>query len=110
MYIFFSDKFSGTLKYDDISLNLPSHPVQAWLCNEKENVFSLEYTQCNSRSENRALSWTSESKTNRKSLLKSEKEEKISEEWGFKDISTAQQMLKRAQKMKSKKLRKKLGG
>lgn len=29
---------------------------------------------------------------------------------GFKDIATAQQMLKRAQKMKSKKLRKKLGG
>nr|XP_017535822.2 leucine-rich repeat and IQ domain-containing protein 1 isoform X1 [Manis javanica]XP_017535823.2 leucine-rich repeat and IQ domain-containing protein 1 isoform X1 [Manis javanica] len=101
-------KFSGTLKYDDISLNLPSHPVQAWLCNEKENVFSSEHTQCNSRSENRALFWTPESKTNRKSSLKSEKEEKISEEWGFKDISTAQQMLKRAQKMKSKKLRKKL--
>jgi hypothetical protein len=28
---------------------------------------------------------------------------------GFKDISTAQQMLKRAKKMKSKKLKKKLG-
>ncbi|XP_058424690.1 leucine-rich repeat and IQ domain-containing protein 1 [Diceros bicornis minor] len=101
-------KFSGTLKCDDTSLNLPSHPAQAWLCNEKENLFSSEHTQFSSRSENRTLSWTPESKTNRKSLLKSEKEEKISEEWGFKDISTAQQMLKRAQKMKSKKLRKKL--
>uniref|UniRef100_A0A8C6C997 Leucine rich repeats and IQ motif containing 1 n=1 Tax=Monodon monoceros TaxID=40151 RepID=A0A8C6C997_MONMO len=69
-------KFSGTLKSDDTSLNLPSHPAQAWLCNEKENLFSSEHTQFNSR--------------------------------GFKDISTAQQMLKRAQKMKSKKLRKKL--
>ncbi|XP_004389323.2 leucine-rich repeat and IQ domain-containing protein 1 [Trichechus manatus latirostris] len=100
-------KYSGTLKYDDTSLNLPSHPARAWLCNEKENTFSPEHTQLNSRSENRTLSWTSESKTSRKSLLKSEKEEKISEEWGFKDISTAQQMLKRAQKMKSNKLRKK---
>uniref|UniRef100_A0A4W2D4K9 Uncharacterized protein n=1 Tax=Bos indicus x Bos taurus TaxID=30522 RepID=A0A4W2D4K9_BOBOX len=101
-------KFSGILKYDDTSLNLPSHPAQAWLCNEKENVLSSEHTQFNSRSENRTLSRLPEAKTSRKSLLKSEKEEKISEEWGFKDISTAQQMLKRAQKMKSKKLRKKL--
>nr|XP_012596288.1 leucine-rich repeat and IQ domain-containing protein 1 isoform X2 [Microcebus murinus] len=101
-------KISGNLKYDDTSLNLPSHPAQAWLCNEKENLFSSEHTQFNSRSENRTLSLTPESKTSRKSLLKSEKEEKISEEWGFKDISTAQQMLKRAQKMKSKKLKKKL--
>uniref|UniRef100_A0A8C6DXS8 Leucine rich repeats and IQ motif containing 1 n=1 Tax=Moschus moschiferus TaxID=68415 RepID=A0A8C6DXS8_MOSMO len=101
-------KFSGILKYDDTSLNLPSHPSQAWLCNEKENLLSSEHTQFNSRSENRTLSRPFEAKTSRKSLLKSEKEEKISEEWGFKDISTAQQMLKRAQKMKSKKLRKKL--
>uniref|UniRef100_A0A8C0W778 Leucine-rich repeat and IQ domain-containing protein 1 n=1 Tax=Castor canadensis TaxID=51338 RepID=A0A8C0W778_CASCN len=102
-------KNSGSLKYDDTSLNLPSCPAQAWLCNEKENLFSLKHTQLNSRSENRTLSWTPESKTSRNSLLKSEKEEKISEEWGFKDISTAQQMLKRAKKMKSKKLKKKLG-
>ncbi|XP_073756671.1 leucine-rich repeat- and IQ domain-containing protein 1 isoform X3 [Callorhinus ursinus] len=101
-------KFSGTLKYDDTSLNLPNHPAQAWLCNEKEGLFSSEHPQFNSRSENRTLSWTPESKTSRKSLLKTEKEEKISKEWGFKDIATAQQMLKRAQKMKSKKLRKKL--
>uniref|UniRef100_A0A7N5K0K3 Leucine rich repeats and IQ motif containing 1 n=1 Tax=Ailuropoda melanoleuca TaxID=9646 RepID=A0A7N5K0K3_AILME len=101
-------KFSGTLKYDDTSLNLPSHPAQAWLCNEKDDLFSSEHAQFHSRSENRTLSWTPESKTNRKSLLKTEKEEKISKEWGFKDIATAQQMLKRAQKMKSKKLKKKL--
>ncbi|XP_054552150.1 leucine-rich repeat and IQ domain-containing protein 1 isoform X2 [Talpa occidentalis] len=100
-------KFSGTLKCDT-SLNLPSRPAQAWLCSEKENMFSSEHTHFNNRSENGTLSLTPESKTSKKSLLKSEKEEKISEEWGFKDISTAQQMLKRAQKMKSKKLRKKL--
>ncbi|XP_077604271.1 leucine-rich repeat- and IQ domain-containing protein 1 isoform X2 [Crocuta crocuta] len=101
-------KFSGPLKYDDASLNLPSHPTQAWLCNEKENLFSSEHSQFNSRSEHRTLPWTPESKISRKSLLKSEKEEKISKEWGFKDIATAQQMLKRAQKMKSRKLRKKV--
>lgn len=49
MYIFFFDKFSGTLNYHDTSLNLPSHPAQAWLWNEKENVFSSEHTQFNGR-------------------------------------------------------------
>ncbi|XP_055972953.1 leucine-rich repeat and IQ domain-containing protein 1 [Sorex fumeus] len=101
-------KFSGTFKCDDTSLSLPSHPAQAWLSNEKENSFSSEHTHLISRLEDRTLSWTPESKTSRKSLLKSEKEEKISEEWGFKDISTAQQMLKRARKMKATKLRKNL--
>ncbi|CAO2581570.1 Leucine-rich repeat and IQ domain-containing protein 1 [Lemmus lemmus] len=101
-------KNSQTLKHAETSLAAPTRPAQAWLCNEKENLFSSEHTQLSSRSENRTLSRTPESNTSRKSLLQSEKEEKISEEWGFKDISTAQQMLKRAQKMKSKKLRKKL--
>ncbi|XP_047285613.1 leucine-rich repeat- and IQ domain-containing protein 1 isoform X14 [Homo sapiens] len=101
-------KIPGNLKWDDTSFNLPSNPAQAWLCNDKENLSSSEHTQFNSRSENKTSSWTPESKTSRKSLLKSEKEKKISEEWGFKDISTAQQMLKRAQKMKSKKLKKKI--
>ncbi|XP_011789529.1 PREDICTED: LOW QUALITY PROTEIN: leucine-rich repeat and IQ domain-containing protein 1 [Colobus angolensis palliatus] len=101
-------KIPGNLKWDDTSFNLPSNPAQAWLCNDKENLSSSEHTQLSGRSENRTSSWTLESKTSRKSLLKSEKEKKISEEWGFKDISTAQQMLKRAQKMQSKKLKKKI--
>ncbi|XP_070927448.1 leucine-rich repeat- and IQ domain-containing protein 1 isoform X1 [Macaca nemestrina] len=101
-------KIPGNLKWDDTSFNLPSNPAQAWLCNDKENLSSSEHTQFSGRSENRTSSWTPESKTSRKSLLKSEKEKRISEEWGFKDISTAQQMLKRAQKMKSKKLKKKI--
>ncbi|XP_076776223.1 leucine-rich repeat- and IQ domain-containing protein 1 isoform X2 [Arvicanthis niloticus] len=101
-------KNSQTLRHDGTSTTVPARPAQAWLCIEKENVLSTEDTQLSSRSESGTLSWTPESKTSRKSLLRSEKEEKISEEWGFKDISTAQQMLKRAKKMKSKKLRKKL--
>ncbi|XP_023572025.1 leucine-rich repeat and IQ domain-containing protein 1 [Octodon degus] len=100
-------KTPGTLKYNGASLNLPSPPVQAWLCNERECGFSSKFISTAS-SENRISAWTPESKTRRKSLLKSEKEEKISEEWGFKDISTAQQMLKRAQKMQSRKSRKNL--
>ncbi|XP_076409963.1 leucine-rich repeat- and IQ domain-containing protein 1 isoform X2 [Peromyscus maniculatus bairdii] len=102
------NKNSQALKHDETSLPVPTRPAQAWLWNEKENLFSSEQTQLSSRSENRTLSRTPESNSSKKSLLQSEKEEKISEEWGFKDISTAQQMLKRAQKMKSKKLRKKL--
>ncbi|XP_026640426.1 leucine-rich repeat and IQ domain-containing protein 1 [Microtus ochrogaster] len=101
-------KNARTLQHAETSLAVPTHPAQAWLCNEKENLFSSEHTQLTGRSENRTLSRTPESNTSKKSLLQSEKEEKISEEWGFKDIATAQQMLKRAQKMKSKKLRKKL--
>ncbi|XP_028638940.1 leucine-rich repeat and IQ domain-containing protein 1 isoform X1 [Grammomys surdaster] len=101
-------KNSRTLRHDETSPTIPARPAQAWLCNEKENVLLTEHTQLSSRSESGTLSWTPESKTSQKSLLRSEKEEKISEEWGFKDISTAQQMLKRAKKMKSKKLRKKL--
>lgn len=46
---YFPDKFSGTLKYDDTSLNLPSHPAQAWLCNEKDDLFSSEHAQFHSR-------------------------------------------------------------
>lgn len=46
---FFPDKLSGTLNYDDTSSNLPSHPAQAWLYNEKENLFSSEHMQVNDR-------------------------------------------------------------
>uniref|UniRef100_A0A8C6QDI3 Leucine-rich repeats and IQ motif containing 1 n=1 Tax=Nannospalax galili TaxID=1026970 RepID=A0A8C6QDI3_NANGA len=101
-------KNSRILKYDEAPLDIAAHPTQAWQCNEKENLLSSEHTPLSTRSEKRTLFWTPQSKTSIKNFRKSEKEEKISEEWGFKDISTAQQMLKRAQKMKSKKLREKM--
>ncbi|GAB1295540.1 Leucine-rich repeat and IQ domain-containing protein 1 [Apodemus speciosus] len=104
-----SNQLPWPKRHDETSPTVPARPAQAWLCSEKERVLSSEHSLLSSsRSESGTLSWTPESKTSRKSLLQSEKEEKISEEWGFKDISTAQQMLKRAKKMKSKKLRKKL--
>ncbi|XP_074082633.1 leucine-rich repeat- and IQ domain-containing protein 1 isoform X2 [Macrotis lagotis] len=93
---------------DETSFNLPSHPEQAWQCNERDNPFSPEDFQCTDRSESQKLFSSSDSKNSMKMYLKSKKEEKISEEWGFKDISTAQLVLKRAQKMKSKKARQKL--
>ncbi|XP_043823649.1 leucine-rich repeat and IQ domain-containing protein 1 [Dromiciops gliroides] len=103
-------KYSGYLSSDDTSLNLPYHPDQAWQCSERENPFSPEDSQFTDRSESQKLSSSADFKSSRamKMSLRSKKEEKISEEWGFKDISTAQLMLKRAQKMKSKKTRHKL--
>ncbi|XP_051819254.1 leucine-rich repeat and IQ domain-containing protein 1 isoform X3 [Antechinus flavipes] len=101
-------KYSGYLSSDDTSLNLPYHPAQAWQINEKENPCSSEDSQLTDRSESQKLSSSSDIKNYTKLSLRSKKEEKISEEWGFKDISTAQLMLKRAQKMKSKKARHKL--
>ncbi|XP_029452941.1 leucine-rich repeat and IQ domain-containing protein 1 isoform X2 [Rhinatrema bivittatum] len=90
--------------------SLPWHPRPAWQYNEiaeTENVLPFEKSKPNSWSEKRTLSRLSDMKPISESLLKSEKEEQISEEWGFKDISTAQLMLKRAQKMKSKTTKKK---
>ncbi|XP_044535108.1 leucine-rich repeat and IQ domain-containing protein 1 [Gracilinanus agilis] len=101
-------KHSGYLSSDDTSLNLPCHPDQAWQCNERGNPFSPEDFQFSGRSESQNLSTPSDFKSYLKMSLRSKKEEKISEEWGFKDISTAQLMLKRAQKMKSKKAKHKL--
>ncbi|OXB69002.1 hypothetical protein ASZ78_012830 [Callipepla squamata] len=54
-------------------------------------------------SEKRTMSQNSDLKEKNKFSFRSEKEEKISEEWGFKNISTAQLMLKRAHKMKPRK-------
>ncbi|XP_072511604.1 leucine-rich repeat- and IQ domain-containing protein 1 isoform X2 [Notamacropus eugenii] len=102
------DENSGYLSSDDTSLNLPYHPEQAWQCSERENPFSPEDSQFTDRSESQKLSSSSDFKSYMKMSLRSKKEEKISEEWGFKDISTAQLMLKRAQKMKSKKTKHKL--
>ncbi|XP_041111159.1 leucine-rich repeat and IQ domain-containing protein 1 isoform X2 [Polyodon spathula] len=81
---------------------LQRQPQQAWSSTDEEpgsyherNDFN---TQCsNSRPQNRPQSTTP--KTSH--IQKRKKEDKILEEWGFTDSNTAQQMLKRAQKMKS---------
>ncbi|XP_074840103.1 leucine-rich repeat- and IQ domain-containing protein 1 [Carettochelys insculpta] len=85
------------------SFNLLWPPYEAWQCDERQHSFSPENTQFKIRSEKRLVSHLSDSQPKKKSSFKTEKEEKISEEWGFQDIATAQLMLKRARKMKSKK-------
>ncbi|XP_078424687.1 leucine-rich repeat- and IQ domain-containing protein 1 [Cetorhinus maximus] len=55
------------------------------------------------QSPSRTVSRFSEATSCSKQCVRPEKEEQISLEWGFKDAHTAQLMLKRAQKMKSKK-------
>ncbi|NXY83904.1 LRIQ1 protein, partial [Alcedo cyanopectus] len=84
------------------SARLPLSPQQAWQCANRPHSCLEENTHFCSRSEKAKMSQLSDWKEKKNSFM-SEKEEKISEEWGFKDISTAQLMLKRAHKMKPKK-------
>ncbi|XP_040264493.1 leucine-rich repeat and IQ domain-containing protein 1 [Bufo bufo] len=82
---------------DDREYSLPRFPQEAWAISEGSAL-----DRGRSRSEKQNLSHVYSMKSNTDISFKSEKEEKISQEWGFKDASTAQLMLKRAQKMKSK--------
>ncbi|XP_032855747.2 leucine-rich repeat and IQ domain-containing protein 1 [Tyto alba] len=72
-------------------------------CVNRPHSYSAENIHFHSRSGKATMSQLSGWKEKKKFSVMSEKEEKISEEWGFKDISTAQLMLKRAHKMKPQK-------
>ncbi|XP_032660532.1 leucine-rich repeat- and IQ domain-containing protein 1 isoform X2 [Chelonoidis abingdonii] len=96
-------KYARPLTSDHNSFNLTWPPHEAWQCDERPHSLSSENTPFSTRLEKRAMSHLSDLQPKKKLSFKSEKEEKISEEWGFKDIATAQLMLKRAHKMKSKK-------
>ncbi|XP_067855557.1 leucine-rich repeat and IQ domain-containing protein 1 isoform X3 [Heptranchias perlo] len=94
------------------SFGLPRHLAQAWQgddintvekCGNPSSSPATTSVSHSSRSHSRTVSRFSEATSYGKQNFRSEKEEKISEEWGFKDAHTAQLMLKRAQKMKSKK-------
>ncbi|XP_075604069.1 leucine-rich repeat- and IQ domain-containing protein 1 isoform X1 [Balearica regulorum gibbericeps] len=85
------------------SNSLPLSPHEVWQCVNRPHSYSAENIHCHSRSGKGTMSQLSDWKEKKKFSFMSEKEEKISEEWGFKDISTAQLMLKRAHKMKPKK-------
>ncbi|XP_040516219.1 leucine-rich repeat and IQ domain-containing protein 1 isoform X2 [Gallus gallus] len=86
---------SDTSKHSD-NLQLP--PQAPWQCLDRPH--STENTRYHRSSEKGTMSQNSDLKEKKKFSSRSDKEEKISEEWGFKDISTAQLMLKRAHKMK----------
>ncbi|NWV24744.1 LRIQ1 protein, partial [Origma solitaria] len=99
----FSEEFSRPSDSSEHSNSLPLSPQEVWQCANRPHSYSAENIHFHSRSRKETMSRLSNRKEKKKFLSMSEKEEKISEEWGFKDISTAQLMLKRAHKMKPKK-------
>nr|XP_054487919.1 leucine-rich repeat and IQ domain-containing protein 1 [Agelaius phoeniceus] len=96
-------KFSRPSDSSEHSNSLPLAPQEVWQCANRPHSYSAEKFRFHSRAGKETMSQLSNCKEKKEVLFVSEKEEKISEEWGFKDISTAQLMLKRAHKMKPKK-------
>ncbi|XP_021240997.1 leucine-rich repeat and IQ domain-containing protein 1 isoform X8 [Numida meleagris] len=96
-------KYARPSNSSEHSNNLQLSPQAPWQCVDRPHSCSRENTHYHRSSEKGTMSQNSDLKEKKKFSFRSEKEEKISEEWGFKDISTAQLMLKRAQKMKPRK-------
>ncbi|XP_078535006.1 leucine-rich repeat- and IQ domain-containing protein 1 [Lissotriton helveticus] len=87
---------------------LPLHPHQAWQCDEVSNArtkITSGKKDFSSSADSKKLTIRSDLRPSHENIFKSGKEGIISEEWGFKDVTTAQLMLRRAQKMKSKQVR-----
>ncbi|XP_031363603.2 leucine-rich repeat- and IQ domain-containing protein 1 [Lonchura striata] len=83
--------------------SLPLAPQEVWQCANRPHSYSAGKIDFHSRPGKETMLQLSNWKEKKEFLFMSEKEEKIAEEWGFKDISTAQLVLKRAHKMKPKK-------
>ncbi|XP_060101131.1 leucine-rich repeat and IQ domain-containing protein 1 [Heteronotia binoei] len=98
-----SPKSNELIQREDQSHHLKWPMQKIWQVMERPKSFLLENSQISTRSEKSAVSQFSNLKPSPKALLRSKKEEQISAEWGFKDLATAQLMLRRAHKMKSKK-------
>ncbi|XP_074936809.1 leucine-rich repeat- and IQ domain-containing protein 1 [Phalacrocorax aristotelis] len=96
-------KYSRPSNSSERSNNLLLSPQEVWQCVNRPYSYSAENIHFHSSSRKGTMSQLSDWKEKKKFSFMSEKEERISEEWGFKDISTAQLMLKRAHKMKPKK-------
>ncbi|NWH60869.1 LRIQ1 protein, partial [Geococcyx californianus] len=99
----FSEKYSRPSNSSEYSDKLPLSPQERWQCVNRPHSYSAENIHFHSRSGKAKMSQFFDWKEKKKFSFMSGKEEKISEEWGFKDVSTAQLMLKRAHKMKAKK-------
>ncbi|NWS68024.1 LRIQ1 protein, partial [Crotophaga sulcirostris] len=99
----FSEKYSRPSNSRGHSNSMPLSPQECWQYVNRPHSYSAENIHFHSRSGKGTLSQFSDWKKKNKFSFVSGKEEKISEEWGFKDVSTAQLMLKRAHKMKAKK-------
>ncbi|XP_009866056.1 PREDICTED: leucine-rich repeat and IQ domain-containing protein 1, partial [Apaloderma vittatum] len=96
-------KHSRPSDSSEYSNSLPLSPQEVWQCVNRPHSHSSENIHIRSRSGRGTVSQVSDWQEKKNFSFMSEKEQKISEEWGFKDISTAQLMLKRAHKMKPKK-------
>ncbi|XP_064897845.1 leucine-rich repeat and IQ domain-containing protein 1 isoform X5 [Columba livia] len=96
-------KYSRPSNSSEHSTSLLLSPQEVWPSVNRPHSHSAENIHFHSRSGKETVSQLSDWKEKKKFSFMSEKEAKISEEWGFKDISTAQLMLKRAHKMKPKK-------
>ncbi|KAG9490445.1 hypothetical protein GDO78_006014, partial [Eleutherodactylus coqui] len=92
---------------EDQECSSPWFPQEAWAGSEssvlnRRHRHKKDTNQTKKWLEKQNLSHVYSMKSNTDVSFKLEKEEKISQEWGFKEASTAQLMLKRAQKMKCK--------
>ncbi|XP_068523666.1 leucine-rich repeat and IQ domain-containing protein 1 isoform X4 [Anas acuta] len=96
-------KYSRPLNSSEHSNSLQLSPQALWQHVDRPHLYSPENLHFHGSSENGTVSQLFDLKEKNKFSFRSGKEEKISEEWGFKDISTAQLMLKRAHKMKPRK-------
>ncbi|XP_015713084.1 leucine-rich repeat and IQ domain-containing protein 1 isoform X2 [Coturnix japonica] len=96
-------KYARPSDSSEHSGDLQLSPQAPWQRIDRPNSYSTENTHYHRSSEKGTMSQNSDIKEKKKFSIRSDKEEKISEEWGFKDISTAQLMLKRAHKMKPRK-------
>ncbi|XP_061225335.1 leucine-rich repeat and IQ domain-containing protein 1 [Neopsephotus bourkii] len=96
-------KYSRPSHSSEHSNGSPLSPQEVGQCINSPHSYLAENSRFHSRSGKGAMSQLSDWKEKKIFSFMSQKEEKISEEWGFKDISTAQLMLKRARKMKPKK-------
>uniref|UniRef100_A0A8C3GHB1 Leucine-rich repeat and IQ domain-containing protein 1 n=1 Tax=Cairina moschata TaxID=8855 RepID=A0A8C3GHB1_CAIMO len=96
-------KYSRPLNSSEHSNSLQLSLQALWQYVDRPHLYSPENLHFHGSSEKGTVSQLFDLKEKKKFSFRSGKEEKISEEWGFKDISTAQLMLKRAHKMKPRK-------
>ncbi|XP_062478344.1 leucine-rich repeat and IQ domain-containing protein 1 [Pezoporus occidentalis] len=101
--LYWPKKYSRPSHSNEHSNGSPLSPQEVGQCINNPHSYLAENSSFHSRSGKGTMSQLSDCKERKIFSFMSQKEEKISEEWGFKDISTAQLMLKRACKMKPKK-------
>ncbi|KAM9579712.1 leucine-rich repeat- and IQ domain-containing protein 1 [Guaruba guarouba] len=101
--LYWPKKYSRPSHSREHSNGSPLSPQEVGQCINSPHSYLAENSRFHSRSGKGTMSQLSDWKKKKAFSFMLQKEEKISEEWGFKDISTAQLMLKRAHKMNPKK-------